>query len=99
MEFDALIAGRDAIRYPVILFTWEVEVTTMNAELYDALIAGGTPDDKARKAAEALADGDKKHGELLRAFERLEGKFSTMTWMIGVLIAINAGILARMVTH
>jgi len=30
-------------------------MTTMIAELYDALVAAGTPDDKARKAAEALA--------------------------------------------
>jgi septal ring factor EnvC (AmiA/AmiB activator) len=30
-------------------------MTTMVAELYDALIAAGTPDDKARKAAEARA--------------------------------------------
>jgi phage-related minor tail protein len=30
-------------------------MTTMIAELYDALIAAGSPDDKARKAAEAMA--------------------------------------------
>jgi hypothetical protein len=30
-------------------------MTTMIAELYDALVAAGSPDDKARKAAEAMA--------------------------------------------
>ena len=30
-------------------------MTTMIAEIYDALIAAGAPEDKARKAAEALA--------------------------------------------
>jgi hypothetical protein len=30
-------------------------MTTMVAELYDALLAAGTPDEKARKAAEAMA--------------------------------------------
>jgi len=30
-------------------------MTTMVAELYDALIAAGSPEDKARKAAEAMA--------------------------------------------
>ncbi len=74
-------------------------MTTMNAELYDALIAGGTPDDKARKAAEALAAGDSKHGDLLRAFDRLEGKCNTMTWMLGVLIAVNVAMLAKMIVH
>lgn len=39
-------------------------MTTMIAELYDALLAAGTPDDKARKAAEALA-----------GYEAYEGRF------------------------
>jgi hypothetical protein len=30
-------------------------MTTMIAELYDALLAAGSPEDKARKAAEAMA--------------------------------------------
>jgi hypothetical protein len=33
-------------------------MTTMNAELYDALLAAGSPEDKARKAAEAMAGYD-----------------------------------------
>jgi hypothetical protein len=30
-------------------------MTTMIAEVYDALVAAGSPEDKARKAAEAIA--------------------------------------------
>jgi hypothetical protein len=33
-------------------------MTTMIAELYDALLAAGSPEDKARKAAEAMAGLD-----------------------------------------
>lgn len=33
-------------------------MTTRVAELYDALIAAGSPEDKARKAAEAMAGFD-----------------------------------------
>ncbi len=33
-------------------------MTTMIAELYDALIAAGSPEDKARKAAEAMTGFD-----------------------------------------
>ena len=33
-------------------------MTTMVAEIYDALLAPGSPDDKARKAAEAIAQVD-----------------------------------------
>jgi hypothetical protein len=33
-------------------------MTTMIAELYDALLAAGSPEDKARRAAEAMAGYD-----------------------------------------
>ena len=38
----------------------------MIAELYDALVAAGTPDDKARKAAEALAGYEAHEPRLAR---------------------------------
>ncbi len=43
-------------------------MTTMIAELYDALIAAGSPEDKARKAAEAMAGFDAYE----RRFVRIE---------------------------
>ncbi len=39
-------------------------MTTMIAEIYDALIAAGSPEDKARKAAEATA-GFGAYGQML----------------------------------
>jgi len=41
-------------------------MTTMVAELYDALIAAGSPDDKARKAAEAMAGYEAYEQRLIR---------------------------------
>jgi uncharacterized protein YcaQ len=35
-----------------------IAVSTMISEVYDAFIAAGTPEDKARKAAETLANYD-----------------------------------------
>lgn len=49
-------------------------MTTMIAELYDALIAAGSPEDKARKAAEAMA-----------GFEAYEGRFIRIEADIGEL--------------
>jgi septal ring factor EnvC (AmiA/AmiB activator) len=41
-------------------------MTTMIAELYDALIAAGSPEDKARRAAEVLAGYEAQEGRLVR---------------------------------
>jgi hypothetical protein len=49
-------------------------MTTMVTELYDALIAAGAPEDKARKAAEAVADYD-------RQFADIRGDLKLLKWM------------------
>ncbi len=49
-------------------------MTTMIAELYDALLAAGSPEDKARKAAEAMA-----------GYETYEGRFTRIEADIGEL--------------
>ena len=41
-------------------------MTTMIAELYDALLAAGSPEDKARKAAEAMAGYEAYEGRFIR---------------------------------
>ena len=41
-------------------------MTTMAAELYDARIAAGSPEDKARKAAEAMAGFDPYEQRFIR---------------------------------
>jgi hypothetical protein len=41
-------------------------MTTMVAERYDALIAAGSPEDKARKAAEAMAGFDAYEQRFIR---------------------------------
>jgi hypothetical protein len=41
-------------------------MTTMIAELYDALLAAGSPEDKARKAAEAMAGYEAYEGRFVR---------------------------------
>ena len=49
-------------------------MTTMIAELYDALLAAGSPEDKARAAAEAMA-----------GYEAYEGRFIKVEADIGEL--------------
>ncbi len=59
-------------------------MSLMIAEVYDALVAAGSPDDKARKAAEALANYDSR-------FSRIEADMVILKWMTGTILV---GILA-----
>jgi hypothetical protein len=54
------------------------------ADLYDALRAANVPDDKARAAATAVADFD-------RRTLRIETKLTLMLSLLGVMIAVMLG--------
>ena len=65
-------------------------MATMISEVYDALLAAGAPEEKARKAAEALASYENR-------FSRIEAELLVIKWMVGSTIALNVAILARLV--
>jgi hypothetical protein len=54
-------------------------VATMISEVYDAFIAAGAPEDKARKAAEAIASYDNR-------FARIETDLVVLKWMTGTIL-------------
>jgi hypothetical protein len=71
-------------------------MTTMIAEVYDALKEAGAPDEKARKAAEVLASGDARHQELLLQFTKLESRADKLAWMVGVNITLTLIVLGKL---
>lgn len=64
----------------------------MISEVYDAFIAAGAPEDKARKAAEALADHENR-------FTKIDAELVILKWMVGFAIALNVAILVRLFVH
>lgn len=64
----------------------------MISEVYDAFIAAGAPEDKARKAAEALADRE-------NPFSRIDAELIVLKWMVGFGIALDVAILTRVFLH
>ena len=58
-------------------------MTTMIAEVYDALRSANADDEKARRAAEVLANYDDRFG-------RIERRLAVLTWQVGVLAAAQA---------
>jgi hypothetical protein len=69
-----------------------IAVSTMISEVYDAFIAAGAPEEKARKAAEALADHENR-------FSRIDAELIVLKWMVGFAIALNVAILTRSFFH
>jgi ABC-type Fe3+-hydroxamate transport system substrate-binding protein len=67
-------------------------MTTMIAEVYEALIEAGASQEKARKAAEAIAGYESRFAEIDRRLERLEGKITLLTWLVGFSITLTLGL-------
>ena len=67
-------------------------MTTMVAELYDALREAGASEDKARKAAETAAANENR-------FSKLETELTVIKWMLGVNIAICIILLMMALRH
>jgi hypothetical protein len=63
----------------------------MLTEIYDALIEAGASEDKARKAAEAVAAYDNRLAAIAR-------KLDVHTYMLATIIIIGLGILWRVLT-
>jgi hypothetical protein len=74
-------------------------MTTMIAEVYDALLAAGSPEDKARKAAEAIASYENRFTAMDQRFAKIEGDIKLLTWMVGFNLADTVGIIFLLLRH
>ncbi len=61
-------------------------MSTMISEVYDALKEAGASEEKARKAAEAVASYENR-------FARMESDLTVLKWMVGFNLAITAAVL------
>ena len=67
-------------------------MAVMMGSLYDALIKAGADGESARKAAEEVANFDLRVNGLETRIDRLdsrmEARFATLTWMVGVVLTL-----------
>ena len=71
----------------------------MISEVYDAFLASGTPEDKARKAAEALANYDQRFDGIEREILKVQAETGLLKWMVGFVIALDIAVLIRVFFH
>ena len=61
-------------------------MSTMISEVYDALKEAGASEEKARKAAEAIASYENR-------FARIETDLTLLKWMVGFNLAFTVAVL------
>jgi hypothetical protein len=71
----------------------------MTTMVYDALLAAGSPEDKARKAAEAIASYENRFTAMDQRFAKVEGDIKLLTWMVGFNLAATVGIIFLLLRH
>ncbi len=71
----------------------------MLSKTYDALISAGAPDDKAREAAQELADYENGPASIDNRLAAVEGKLTVMIWAIGINAAATIAILGVLLRH
>jgi hypothetical protein len=71
----------------------------MLSKTYDALVSAGAPEDKAREAAEKLADYENRLASIDIRLAGVEGKLSVMIWTIGINAAATIAILGVLLRH
>lgn len=60
-------------------------MTTMISEVYDALVEAGASEPKARKASEAIAAYENRFAGIELKLEKLDGRLTLLTWMVGAI--------------
>ncbi len=71
-------------------------MATMISEVYDAFIASGATEDKARKAAEAIAAYQGRFAKIDNDLSAIRGDINLLKWMSGVNSALSLGILFKL---
>jgi hypothetical protein len=74
-------------------------MATMISEVYDAFIASGAPEDKAREAAVAMAAYDDRFHKIEGDLGVIRGDINSLKWMNGITWALSFGILFKLFLH
>ena len=73
-------------------------MSTMISEIYDALREAGASEEKARLAAEAVAQYDEPFNRLDVRGEKLAGRMNLLQWMVGTNILLTIGVLWKLLS-
>lgn len=73
-------------------------MSTMIAELYDALKDAGASEEKARAAAKTMADYDSRFNKIDQDLALLKAEMTILKWMLSFLVAGMVSLLFKVFT-
>jgi len=73
-------------------------MSTMIAELYDALKDAGASEEKARAAAKTMADYDSRFNKIDQDLALLKAEMTILKWMLSFLVAGMVSLLLKVFT-
>jgi hypothetical protein len=73
----------------------EQAMSTMITEVYDAFIAAGAPEEKAKAAARALADYDSRFNRVDQELALIKAEIMVLKWMLGFVLAGIASLVFK----
>ena len=73
---------------------YDIERSTslMISEIYDAFIAAGAPEEKARQAAEAMTVHENR-------FSKITSELAVLKWMVGFVTALLSAVALKLFLH
>ena len=73
-------------------------MSTMIAELYDALKDAGASEEKARAAAKTMEDYDSRFNKIDQDLSLIKAEITILKWMLGFLVAGMVSLLFKIFT-
>ena len=73
-------------------------MSTMIAELYDALKDAGASEEKARAAAKTMADYDSRFNKIDQDLSLIKAEITILKWMLGFLVVGMVYLLFKIFT-
>jgi hypothetical protein len=70
-------------------------MTMMVTEVYDALLAAGAPEDKAIRAAQALAGYDNRFNKVDVEIAKVQADLKLVQWMVGLAVAGTVALITK----
>lgn len=70
-------------------------MSTLIAELYDALKEAGASEEKARAAAKTMADYDSRFNKIDQDLTLIKAEITVLKWMLGFLVAGMVSLLFK----
>ncbi|BGE84496.1 hypothetical protein Ms3S1_09320 [Methylosinus sp. 3S-1] len=71
----------------------------MISEAYDAFVSAGAPEEKARKAAEALSGQDGHVVKIEAELVVIHGELALLKWMLGLALILLSAVALRLFMH